>query len=226
MAASHICSLFSRRTVIRALKKIEAVRFIRKIRHGGKLHRNCYLPNWIRFREIEAAWKARQKTRHWQSDPSASPSENKTCHLAGGQSVTQTIPSNQSNRTTGPQGPSTSAKKDDENASNTSSVIGQLLKKPDVSHGPALVEAERRWSTDLHNRYSRNEKVYAQIVEAIDAGLQKAATQAEVRERGAGLWYIESQLKGAHSPPISASIRPLRERAMNPFDLRKGHRGV
>jgi predicted transcriptional regulator len=186
----------SRRTVIRAIKKIESVGIIRRIRHGGKSHRNCYLPNWIRFREIEAAWNARQKTRHWQSASNLSPLNHEKCHLAGVQGVTQTIPNNQSNSLTRPR-LATQASTKPSDASNALSVADRQSKKPKISHGPALAAAERRWSTDLHNRYSQNHHIYAQIIEAIDLDMQKAATQAEVRRRGAGLRHIETQVMEA-----------------------------
>ena len=53
----------SERTVFRSLKRIEADRLFKRVRHGGHLNRNSYEPNWQRFREIETIWSARMKRR-------------------------------------------------------------------------------------------------------------------------------------------------------------------
>src|SRR5262245_32062126 len=48
-----------RRTVMRSTEKGDKLRYLQKIRHGGNFHRNLYIPNWTRFREIESVWKRR-----------------------------------------------------------------------------------------------------------------------------------------------------------------------
>ena len=50
----------SRRTVIRAAGVLANKGYIRKLRHGGKFHRNQYEPNWAHFRAMEAQWNARR----------------------------------------------------------------------------------------------------------------------------------------------------------------------
>ena len=53
----------SRRTVIRAVERLERLGFVRKVRHGGKYHRNHYEPDWDAFRQVDAAWCVRRKNR-------------------------------------------------------------------------------------------------------------------------------------------------------------------
>jgi AraC-like DNA-binding protein len=43
----------SRRTVIRAVQRLQGLRFLVKVRHGGHAHRNSYEPNWPHFRQLE-----------------------------------------------------------------------------------------------------------------------------------------------------------------------------
>ena len=54
--------------------------------------------------------------------------------------------------------------------------------------------AERRWNTALLQRYASLPVTHAEIVRKIDTTLQVAATDAELRQRGAGLACIESAL--------------------------------
>ena len=44
----------SERTVIRAVAGLSKKGYIRRLRHGGKFHRNQYEPDWERFRAMEA----------------------------------------------------------------------------------------------------------------------------------------------------------------------------
>ncbi len=195
----------SRRTVIRAVEKLERLRLIRKIRHGGHLHRNSYEPNWARYREIEAAWSLRFHAKHEHSGTTnVSPSEGQTCHVASDEAGTQTLPTNQSketfpsgsfsdsvgglNKTIDRKGPS-------RKESSQTILARRELTTSGRSIDVARAAAERRWSADLNDRYAATPPVYAEVIAAIDVAMQDAATAAEMRRRGAGLAYIDEQLQ-------------------------------
>jgi DNA-binding IclR family transcriptional regulator len=215
---AHLLGI-NRRTVIRAMHRIERVRFVQKNRHGGKSHRNSYEPNWVRFREAEAQWNARQKTKHWNSGATkVSPSECETCHVAGADTVTQTLITNQSNETSA--AASAPADLQRSRSLDESKGLGRKLlhkrtdevvtKSKNGSREAALAAAERRWSAGLNSRYSATPEIYAEIIAAIDAEMQCAATEAEMRKPGAGLRFIHEQLqlsrlKGS-STPIAAGM--------------------
>jgi DNA modification methylase len=89
---------FSERTIFRSLKRIEADRLFKRIRHGGHLSRNSYEPNWQRFREIESRWSARMKPA--ASGPTKlSPTPSQGCQLEPDNPVTQTFRKNLSKET-------------------------------------------------------------------------------------------------------------------------------
>jgi hypothetical protein len=200
---AHLLNI-NRRTVIRALRRIEKSRFIEKDRHGGKFHRNSYKPNWVRFREAEVVWNAHQKTQHWNSDVlNVSPSEWKNCHVAGVNNATQTLRINQSHETlvagTTSEGPQRSR------PLNVSRTIGLKTSVNGIAAGmaqstsgsaeAALAAAERRWCGELNRRYSRTPEIYAEIIAAIDPAMQRGATEAEMRKGGAGMRFIHDELK-------------------------------
>lgn len=55
---------YARRTVIKAIDELtsDEVQLIFRVRHGGKLHRNQYLPNFKAFREFVANWDVEMKS--------------------------------------------------------------------------------------------------------------------------------------------------------------------
>ena len=63
------------------------------------------------------------------------------------------------------------------------------------SQGVARIEAERRWSNDLHREFGSFVVTYGEIIGAIDTAIQTAATDAELRKRGAGIEYIRKKLQ-------------------------------
>jgi hypothetical protein len=195
----------SRRSVIRSVKRLEAARYLRKCRHGGKSHRNSYEPNWPRFREVEVGWSARKKTRHWTSAaPDVSPSERQTCHPAGDDIVTQTLRINSSKETS-----SDDSRLDKQ--SRVSSRIGGEEAAAKRNYQPlflgriksvpsaqaALAAAERRWTKALHDRFATSPDIYARVLDAIDGEVQQAATDAEVKRRGAGIRLILERIEAA-----------------------------
>src|SRR6476659_3890093 len=60
---AHLLGI-NRRTVIRALKKLAALRLLIVYRHGGNHHCNAYQPNWALYRAMESQWAALKKTSH------------------------------------------------------------------------------------------------------------------------------------------------------------------
>jgi hypothetical protein len=193
---AHLLSI-GRRSVIRAVKKLESARFILKVRHGGKHHRNAYLPNWPLFRGLDNAWSARQKTRHWDSSPKVAPLWCQGLVFPSGEGGTQTnLLSNQSKETSGGNANQRTSGNPEARASEITNSVDSTKKKTPtyVSHTAALAAAERRWFNDLTKRYANNKGAYVQILDAITSEIAIAATQAEVNSRGAGLAYIEDAL--------------------------------
>ncbi|KQY99388.1 hypothetical protein ASD45_00170 [Pseudolabrys sp. Root1462] len=205
----------SRRTVIRAVERLEKGRFLTKIRHGGQFHRNAYQPNWPQFRLIESQWNARRKTRHWGSTMSPT-NVSAVGHIAGDKCVTQTILINQSSETS--PAATTSA---DQNAATAAKgselptrqievkVRQELSSRPSHPNTPvaltnaraaARLSAERRWNTALLARLRDRPDLLEKAIEAIDPKLQVDATEVELARKGSGLRYILEQLvtRGLH----------------------------
>jgi len=169
----------SRRTVIRSVRRIERLRIIGKLRHGGKFNRNSYAPNWIEFRAAEVRWSARKRTRHWEhSGQNVSPATCQSCLDGGGKSVSQTSTINNL--------PSTSRR--------PLSVSTETVPHPTEARKQVTYNsAERRWVTALDEQF-RDSPIYAKILDSITAELCAKATQAEMRTRGAGLQLIKNSL--------------------------------
>jgi biotin operon repressor len=174
----------SERTVIRAIKRLEAAGVFRKTRHGGHLNRNSYEPVWSTFDAVLAAWKARFK-RSKQCQPSKlSHASGQSCHLQHDTAVTQTYKSNLLKETCSKRQP-------------TEERRGDLVKRTNTtqSSDAARAAAERRWSTALHERLVLFPVTYGEVLQVIDAAMQSAATEAELHRPGAGLEYIFGRLK-------------------------------
>jgi hypothetical protein len=204
----------SRRTVIRSTQRLEKSGLFRKCRHGGHLNRNSYEPVWPRFRELEAKWNVRFNANSVRSKlTKVSPSQCQPCHPDGDGSVTQTLRTNPSNETC----PSGSAPAKLRPPSMPAGCKGQARKEGSKtaqdyfapfgtggrSRSPieaALAAAARRWSTALHDRYVATPTIYGEILDAIDPAMQSAATEAELRRRGAGLAHILDQLLARNMP--------------------------
>jgi len=201
----------SRRTVIRAISRLVGERMLRKVRHGGFSHRNSYEPIWRRFRELEAEWNERRKSRRGNTTShGVSPLTGQTCHLAGGTDGTQTYPDNNLSSETfarltralpsiGTTGGV--ARLQAPGQANTGAASpqarGLLTKKFSAA---ANCEAERRWSAALHERYRGDTGLYAKAIAAIDPQLQLEATNAEVLRRGDGIAWILAELKNRGVP--------------------------
>jgi hypothetical protein len=203
-----------RRTVIRSVNHLVRLKYFRRIRHGGKFHRNFYQPLWPRFREVEVEWKIRRlnhsqryregKLSLWQGPPE---------HPAGGNDVTQTNLINFSKGTL----PAASVRDDPQGQNAPSDPKGLARKelhssiphpnrpmfhvKETSSREAAYDAAERRWNNALLKRFLATPKIYGEIIAAIDSTMQAAATEAEIKRRGAGVRYILNQIKAKSLQP-------------------------
>lgn len=193
---AHLLGI-SRRTVIRSIPRLENAKVLSRSRYKGNSHRNSYQPNWAYFRQMEENWRARKKTKHWTWAPQdeVSLSEPASCHSGDANPVTQTNTTNQSNETRPSSSPSSSnqvGRFQNQRRSNVQSVrgAGSAPSHRDVS----FAAAERRWTTELNRRFARMPETHARILEAIDPDLQRAATEAETKRRGAGLDVVFARL--------------------------------
>jgi predicted transcriptional regulator len=171
------------RTVIRATHRLEKLGLFEKDRHGGYSNRNAYRPNWRRLAEQEAAWKDKMYAGSRARRAKMSLATGQAGHLLDDSGVTQTC-----NRILPKQTCSGSLPKE-ERLPRTSQDV------PRRPASAARTEAERRWSNDLLENYSRHPVTYAEIVGGIDEALSVSATDAELSTRGAGIRVIQRRLK-------------------------------
>lgn len=179
---------YSERTVIRSTQRLQRAGLIRKVRHGHYSNRNHYEPNWSRFAELNAAWdeKLRAKSRRRE----LSPATGQSSHLDGDSRVTQTCRSNLPEQTC-----SRGLPKEALGESTTRGRARPSFQPGQRSADAARTEAERRWTDAVHRQFARWPITYAEVIEKIDEPMRAAATEAEMRSRGAGLTYVLRQLK-------------------------------
>ena len=169
------------RTVIRCVNRLVAAGLVRKVRHGGLGNRNSYHPNWSRFAELESAWREKLKRRSSLSTTSVSPAEGQNCHVHDDNAVIQTYRPNLPQQTYVRSLPK-------EVMSKRANVDGLgTIDRGSPSQEAARVEAERRWSSDLHREFGTLVVTYSEIITAIDVTIQTAATNAELHKRGS--WH-------------------------------------
>lgn len=196
----------NRRTVIRAISRIESLGLFRKVRHGGNFHRNHYEPVWSRFEQIESDWKRRRSVyRGGAGGKNKSPSQCQPERRPNDNGATQTYGINLSDETfpscTSEFGSARSA-----GAKGSKGLgSGQILKASRAtassfhvhharSRDVARDAAQGRWDTELLGRFRTTPQLYARIVEMIDLPLATEATDAELKQRGSGLRYILQEL--------------------------------
>jgi hypothetical protein len=195
----------SRRTVIRSVSDLVRAGIFYVVRHGGHSQRNSYGPAWLRFRELDALWRARFRGESTVDGSKASPETGQTCHVSRDEPGTQTFLTNQSKETRSDT-PSSSKEQPTERTDCKGQPINEESKDElePVRSGntkgrqvplPAHTAAERRWNSELLQRYSARPNVYAAIVDAITPDLQGAATEAEMHRPGAGLALVLKQLQ-------------------------------
>lgn len=197
----------SERTVIRAIAGLAKKGYIRRLRHGGKFHRNQYQPDWDRFRAMEVHWNARRSKKAKKSEATdLSSSSRQSCHIGGDIDVTQTLPRNSISETLLVQQPAR------ESCTTESVVTTEGLCK-EVSKKESYVEAnkrfhpkgagsqvaardvaERRWNEAFTKQFLAAPDVFGSLVEAIDAELSDATTDAELRKRGSGIHFLLREL--------------------------------
>jgi hypothetical protein len=80
-----------RRTVVRSVNRLVKSGLFRKIRHGGKFHRNSYEPMWIVFHQRDNTWRERRGARRAKFvSPNLSLCQGRPRHSAGDEDATQT----------------------------------------------------------------------------------------------------------------------------------------
>jgi len=187
-----------RRTVIRAIDRIVQLGFFRRIRHGGHFHRNCYVPNWPRFRALEAQWKdQKQQYRNRTRGVKLSPLQGRESHLGGDSTATQSSSINISHETCN-LGLANKKHNQPYSVSNVTRQRPQSLSRPvhvkhASSHQAARDAAQRRWDNAILKRFAGH-PIYSDIVNAIDRSLSDAATQIEMDKPGSGFWYVIEKL--------------------------------
>jgi hypothetical protein len=215
----------SRRTAIRSVFRVVAAGVFYVVRHGGRSQRNSYEPIWLRFRELDALWKARFRAKSTAADGSqTSPKNSQACHVSSDGPGTQTFLINRSVETS-----SVAPASAKDRHSERTDRKGHPTKQKN-SHEPQQVPsrstngsqssvaapaaAERRWNSELLRRYSAAPDVYAEIIEAITPELQREATEAEMHKRGAGVAFILEQLQLRNE--LSAANTDTTENASKP----------
>lgn len=200
----------SRRTVIRSVGSLVSKGYFLKVRHGGKSHRNSYLPVWSRFHTKEAKWKdARGISGKPRVTPS-SPLQGRSCHLASDVGGTQTFLSNSSKEPSSASdsnGSATGRKRNAQKASCTVSnskgsqlsVDARFHVKLTSPSDAAFGAAQRRWMTALTMRYAPTPEAFAVILDSIDEALSDAATRIEMKKPGAGLQHVLDVLSAQRS---------------------------
>jgi hypothetical protein len=186
-----------RRSVLRAVKRLTAEGYFKSIRHGGNFHCNHYIPQWEKFRQIDAQW-------HRRRTMSLSP-----CALspgAGDRHDTQTFPTPYSYETC------SGACRESEmahSAQRTPPAVNTIELKSEAVHqrnqtfhgkhvssrNAAWDSAERRWVLELSRRYIRDCDLYERILEVIDQTLSSAATEAELKRPGSGIGFVLDELR-------------------------------
>ncbi|WP_375142294.1 helix-turn-helix domain-containing protein [Bradyrhizobium sp. CCGB12] len=187
----------SRRTVMRAVARLERLSLFRRVRHGGKFHRNSYEPIWSSFREAEDRWNARRKFRKQKfASLDVSPSTGQTRHPEGDGHGHQTYSRNPPYKTLAAKRPEGSAARAAPARGLTTELPRKEFKASNSrvttmsSSNVARIAAERRWSDNLRCELSTKVAVYGAIVDFIDEPLRSAATEAELNCRGAGLRLV------------------------------------
>lgn len=197
----------SERTVLRAVKSLDAKGYVRKTRHGGKFHRNSYELIWSRFEACDAKWNnSRRERRLQRSLTPVSGWQRQSCQSRGDISVTQTCCSNPLLETfaaakavvTHHRSPEQDHKKrsgkEDHRIAPHSVVIERFHVKQTSSRVAARDAAERRWNDALTRQFAAAPDVFAGLIDTIDVDLQLVTTEIELRNPGNGIAYLFHEL--------------------------------
>lgn len=199
----------SRRTVIRAVKRMQKAGWFRKDRHGGHFHRNSYQPIWTRFREFEAKWNERFRTKRVGIlDSNVSPFQHQSRHLVGESDGTQTCLINQSKETfptrwkmenlSTPSDPTICKRlgrigNDQTIECPADRIVSRERHSKQIEI--ARSAAERRLNSALQTTWGATPEIYAEVLDAIDSAMWSAAADAELQKNGAGLAFILQRLR-------------------------------
>jgi hypothetical protein len=186
----------NRRTAIRAVTRLDQLGFILRKVHGGKFHRNSYMPVWEKFRQIEAHWKARRNQQQNNlARSNVSPWQRPDSHVESVDGVTQTYLNNSSQVISDVGSPSLRSPSAnewlDKKGLPNKLEYAQVGARPHVNVRRSIAardSAERRWNVALAESFSP--ALYTTFVDAIDQRLMEAATDAELNTVGAGLALI------------------------------------
>lgn len=179
------------RTVMRAIVRLVRLKLFVKVRHGGYSNRNRYEPNWALFAELRRRWKASFSKNARATRESGVSGQG--CHVPDDCGVTQTYSSNPLKQTY----LNGSAKKKKERP-NTEAFSQS-------SADASRIAAQRRWDKDLLDHFRGQPNEYSKAVEAIDSGLSDQATDAEFKQRGAGIDVILHAVASKRSPEESGT---------------------
>jgi Helix-turn-helix domain len=206
----------NRRTIIRAISALVRKGYLHKTRHGGKFHRNSYIPGWSHFRAKERTWNERRTAASRKfGRTNMSPLQGQNCPPGGDADVTQTCSSNPFNETslaTGPdkktQAPNAGMARKGLSTEGSREVSHAVANerfhvKSTSSRVAALDAAERRWTTELTTLYAPTPEVFGALIDELDEPLRNAATALEMRKHGSGFQFILDALR-AHLPPSPA----------------------
>jgi hypothetical protein len=188
------------RTIIRSTNGLVRHGLFRKIRHGGRLGRNFYVPIWSRFKEIYGFWNQLMKIGRLQEGTALSHEYSQDCHMGGVRPGDQTYLSNLHSLTF-----DGLSKRNHTDGFGSAHKIAQSGQSGQSAREAAATAAERRWNAALHDRFSNTPDLYGQVIEAIDETIQAAATAAEITEHGAGIVYILEQLRAVGLSPLGSA---------------------
>ncbi|MEW6767032.1 MAG: helix-turn-helix domain-containing protein [Pseudomonadota bacterium] len=193
------------RTVIRSTQRLGASGFLRKIKHGGNNHCNQYEPNWQKLLNCVAEWKSKKANRRKRSK--LTPESVSQCivsHIASDRTATQTFSTNQSKLTLPTEAKSQAQPLVASGAKSRSSITSVQSPShfvPRLSFGISSKQvardaAERRWNRDLQHQFGSDAKIYGDLIEGVTSEIMTMATDAELKERGAGIvWLIQEIFK-------------------------------
>jgi hypothetical protein len=177
------------RTVMRAIDGLLIGGLFEKVRHGGHSGRNFYAPVWARLDEIRAAWDGEMRKETSALVTKVPGATGQTCQPVAGASVTQTCQINLLTETC-------SGLPGKERVSGVGSTDHTHWVQGSMgAQQAAVAAAERRWTTTLNERFGSMPVTYAEIIDQITPEIQAAATEAELKRRGAGIDYILNRLR-------------------------------
>lgn len=213
----------SRRTVIRAVKRVVSTGYLKKAKHGGRYYRNSYAPVWERFQLQEQRWRESRRCRSANASATVvSPLSRQSRHLPGDGRGTQTCSKNliqetscsiehnaQSTHDPRKSVESSFDKQPLQSAARPIGIQGREKRLPN----PARSAAQNRWEFALLSRCEGAPELYSQVVELVDQDLADIATDAELAEHGSGVDVITHALDQSGHRGVATALARLGGRA-------------